>query len=89
MGAMMVLSGTMRAYGVVLAPLIIQTVALYPTRLGFYFLLYPSYRGDALWWSFPVSSIVSAVLTWLLYTRGGWRRSMQSAMSSPQAAAAR
>jgi Na+-driven multidrug efflux pump len=78
MGAMMVLSGTMRAYGVVLAPLIIQTVALYPIRLGFYFLLYPSLRGDALWWSFPVSSITSAVLTWLLYTRGSWRSRVQA-----------
>ncbi|MBU6267822.1 MAG: MATE family efflux transporter [Sphingomonadales bacterium] len=77
MGAMMVLSGTMRAYGIVIAPLVIQVLALYPVRLGFYFALYPSLRGDALWWSFPVSSIASAVLTWLLYTRGGWRRRVQ------------
>lgn len=73
MGVMMVLSGTMRAYGVVLVPLAIQILALYPIRLGFYWLFYPSLQGDALWWSFPVSSIVSALLTWLLYTRGGWR----------------
>ena len=79
MGAMMVMSGTMRAYGVVLAPLIIQTVALYPIRLGFYFLLYPVLGADALWWSFPVSSVASAVLTWLLYTRGSWRERAQHA----------
>ena len=78
MGAMMVLSGTMRAYGVVLAPLIIQTLALYPIRLGFYFFLYPSLSGDALWWSFPISSMASAVLTWLLYTRGSWRGRVQA-----------
>jgi Na+-driven multidrug efflux pump len=78
MGVMMVLSGTMRAYGIVLAPLAIQIVALYPIRLGFYWLFYPSLQGDALWWSFPVSSITSALLTWLLYTRGGWRFAKQA-----------
>jgi putative MATE family efflux protein len=77
MGAMMVLSGTLRAYGVVVAPLIIQMLALYPARLGFYFALYPQMGGDALWWSFPVGSLVSAVLTWLLYTRGNWRPHQQ------------
>ncbi len=80
MGAMMVLSGTMRAYGVVWAPLIIQLLALYPVRLGFYAILYPVLQGDALWWSFPVSSITSALLTYLLYTRGSWRqRSLSTA----------
>jgi putative MATE family efflux protein len=74
MGAMMVLSGTLRAYGVVLAPLAIQAVALYPARLGFYFLGYSTLRADALWWSFSVSSVASAMLTWLLYTHGHWRR---------------
>ncbi|WP_309141141.1 MATE family efflux transporter [Novosphingobium sp. G106] len=88
MGAMMVLSGTMRAYGVVLAPLVIQTLALYPIRLGFYFLLHPSLGGDALWWSFPVSSVASATLTWLLYTRGGWRTRVQTATLSPRGMAA-
>ncbi len=80
-GVMMVLSGTLRAYGVVLLPLLIQLVALYPVRLGFYFAFYPSMQGDALWWSFPVGSITSAWLTWLLYTRGGWRKRAQAGMS--------
>ena len=74
MGTMMVLSGTMRAYGIVLVPLVIQAISLYPVRLGFYFLFHPSLRGDALWWSFPVSSMTSATLTWLLYRSSGWNR---------------
>ncbi|MEO5586678.1 MAG: MATE family efflux transporter [Novosphingobium sp.] len=73
MGAMMVITGTMRAYGVVVAPMIIQVIALYPVRLGFYYLLYPTMGANALWWSFPVSSIVSVALTWLVYTKGSWR----------------
>lgn len=87
MGAMMVISGTLRAYGVVVAPMIIQVIALYPVRLGFYFGLYPHLGADALWWSFPVSSLVSAGLTWLLYTKGSWRRRKDEAFSSPSKAA--
>ncbi|MEJ5979149.1 MATE family efflux transporter [Novosphingobium sp. PS1R-30] len=83
MGVMMVLSGTMRAYGVVMAPLVIQIVSLYPIRLGFYFLFYPEFGDDALWWSFPASTIASAAMTWLLYVKGSWRRRDQAASSTP------
>ena len=82
------MSGTLRAYGVVVAPLIIQALALYPARLGFYFALYPRMGGDALWWSFPVGSIVSAVLTWMLYTRGNWRSHQQAPRMDVAAVAA-
>lgn len=81
MGAMMVQSGTLRAYGVVIAPMIIQIIALYPIRLGLYFLLHPYLGGDALWWSFPAGSIVSAALTYLVYTRGSWRRRKERAFA--------
>lgn len=73
MGAAMIVGGTMRSYGVVWWPLLFQAVSLYPVRLGFYFALYPSLGADALWWSFPVASCVSALFTWGLYARGSWR----------------
>jgi Na+-driven multidrug efflux pump len=73
MGVSMVIGGTMRAYGVVVWPLIFQMIALYPVRLGFYFAAYPHIGSEALWWSFPVASAISVVLTWVLYTRGDWR----------------
>lgn len=82
MGASMVVGGTMRAYGVVWLPLILQAITLYPVRLGFYFLAYPSLGSDALWWSFPVASCMSALLTWLLYTRGSWRKNRDAAYSA-------
>ncbi len=82
MGAMMVQSGTMRAYGVVITPVIIQVIALYPVRLGFYFALYPRIGADALWWSFPAGSLVSAALTWLVYAKGSWRRRKDRAFPS-------
>jgi putative MATE family efflux protein len=73
-GVGMILSGTLRAYGVVIAPLFILVIALYPARLGFYFLGYPTLGGDALWWAYPFGSAISLVLSWWLYTRGNWRR---------------
>jgi Na+-driven multidrug efflux pump len=83
MGSMMVQSGTLRAYGVVLAPMIIQIISLYPVRLGFYFALYPTLGSDALWWSFAAGSLVSAALTWLVYTRGSWRQRKDKAFQVP------
>ncbi len=73
-GMMMVLSGTMRAYGAVLLPLIAMTLAMYPARLGFYFLAYPVIGAEAVWWAFPMGSTAALVLTWLAYRHGGWRR---------------
>lgn len=79
MGAMMVQSGTLRAYGVVVWPMIIQAVTLYPVRLGFYFGLHPTLGADALWWSFPASSLISAAMVWWLYTKGSWRHRKEQA----------
>ncbi len=31
------------------------------------------YQVDAIWWSFPVSSVLSAILALLYYKYGGWR----------------
>lgn len=70
----MILSGTMRAYGAVIVPMVIMFVALYPARLGFYYAAYPHIGGEAVWWSYPAGSIVAAGLTLLYYGRGRWRR---------------
>ena len=72
----MILIGTMRAYGVVVVPLIIMFLALYPGRLGFYALAYPRIGGEAVWWAYPAGSLVSIVLTVGYYMLGGWRRSV-------------
>ncbi|MCW1427725.1 MATE family efflux transporter [Novosphingobium sp. JCM 18896] len=74
MGVMMVLGGTMRAYGAVVVPLIIMTISLYPARLGFYFLAVPHIGGEAVWWAYPVGSGVSAALTWAFYLSGRWKK---------------
>jgi len=75
-GMTMVLNGTMRAGGAVIMPLVITFVALYPARLGFYYVAHPLMGSDALWWSYPFSSAFSVALIWLAFTRGRWRKTV-------------
>ncbi|WP_288484844.1 MATE family efflux transporter [uncultured Novosphingobium sp.] len=70
----MILFGTMRAYGVVLAPLVILGISLYPARMGFYYLAYPMIGSDAVLWAYPVGSFAAAGLSALYYLKGNWRR---------------
>lgn len=74
MGVMMVLGGTMRAYGVVVVPLIVMIVSLFPGRIGFYYLAYPHIGGEAVWWASPVGTVISALCTWAYYASGRWRK---------------
>lgn len=72
-GASMVFFATVRANGATLAPLIILTVAMFPVRIGFALAARPIMGGDAIWWSFPISSVVSLALAIWFYRRGTWR----------------
>ncbi|WP_165322398.1 MATE family efflux transporter [Rhizorhabdus phycosphaerae] len=73
-GMTMVFFATVRANGVVMAPLIIMIVGLVICRLGFAVLAQRWLGFDALWWAFPASSLVVALLSWAYYARGGWRK---------------
>ncbi|MGZ3171705.1 MAG: MATE family efflux transporter [Croceibacterium sp.] len=75
-GVTMVYSATMRAGGAVMVPLIIIAIALYPVRLGFYFLTYRwfAHSADAIWWSFPISAFAGLVLGWWFYRFSNWRK---------------
>jgi putative MATE family efflux protein len=77
MSVTMILSGTMRAYGAVVAPLVIMGISMYPVRLGFYYLAYPHIGGDAVWWAFPAGGVTSLILTFGYYTQGRWRRAFK------------
>ncbi|MXO66536.1 MATE family efflux transporter [Altericroceibacterium endophyticum] len=73
-GVTMVLTATMRAGGAVTIPLIILAIALYPVRLGFYYLTYDWLGSDAIWISFPVAALAALLLAWWFYRRPGWRQ---------------
>jgi putative MATE family efflux protein len=74
MGVTMVLFGTVRANGAVIGPLIILAIGLVPVRLGFALGAYPWLRADALWLSFPVSSVANLSLAIVFYLHGGWKK---------------
>src|SRR4249919_3821631 len=74
MGVTMVLFGTVRANGAVIGPLIILAIGLVPIRLGFALGAYPWLKADALWLSFPVSSLANVSMAIAFYLQGGWRK---------------
>jgi putative MATE family efflux protein len=73
-GVTLVLFGTMRANGYVIAPLIVLAIGLFPVRFGWTLGAYPWLGADAIWLSFPVSSLANLLMAWLIYRRGGWRK---------------
>jgi putative MATE family efflux protein len=81
-GMTIMLFGTMRAGGVVLAPLLVIAVAMFPVRLGFYHLTYPALGADALWLAFPVGSLAAIVMATVAYLQPGWKRKATAIASS-------
>jgi Na+-driven multidrug efflux pump len=69
----MVLSGIVRATGAVLPPLVILTLALLVIRFPLAIILLDDWKADAIWWSFPISSVIAASLSIAYYKWGSWR----------------
>jgi putative MATE family efflux protein len=84
-GVTMVIFGTVRANGSVLGPLVILALGLFPIRFGIVFALRPWFGADALWLSFPISSLVNMAMAAAFYLHGGWRRSRMTATPPPVA----
>jgi putative MATE family efflux protein len=73
-GAIIVLISTVRATGAVMGPLLVIFGSLWLARIPFAYGLAPRWGQDAIWWSFPVGSIVGVVLGGLYYRYGDWRK---------------
>jgi putative MATE family efflux protein len=87
-GVSIVLTATVRANGAVMVPLAILFAALVPVKLGFALGFAGPLGADALWWSFPVASVTSLLLSALYFWRGGWRgRALADSVAAPAAAA--
>ena len=84
-GVTIVLFGTMRAGGVVIAPLVSLGIALFPARLGFYYVFRGTLGQDALWLAFPFGSFIAMALALVAYRRSGWRQHARAI--SPERAA--
>ena len=83
MGTTMVIFGTVRANGAVIGPLIILAIGLVPVRLGFALGAYPWLKADALWLSFPVSSLANIAMAIAFYLHGGWRKARMEIGRAP------
>jgi putative MATE family efflux protein len=78
-GIMFVLSGTVRATGAVIPPLIALTFSLWCVRIPFAHFLIPAHGADAIWWSFPVGTSCAVTLVALYYKFGNWRHNTMRA----------
>jgi putative MATE family efflux protein len=72
-GVTVALFGVVRATGAVIAPLVVLTISLLLVRYPLAQLFLERYQVDAVWWSFPLSSLLSCILALLYYRFGGWR----------------
>ena len=84
-GISVTLFGVVRATGAVIAPLIVLTVSLLVVRFPLAELFLARYHVDAVWWSFPVSSVLSAILALLYYEYGNWRSAHMSVAAPAEA----
>ena len=73
-GIFNVVAGVVRAAGAVMVPLLATFVALMIVRIPLAAILSDLYGFDAMWWSFPISFAIAAVLNLLYYRYGGWRK---------------
>jgi Na+-driven multidrug efflux pump len=83
-GVAFVFSGVVRSTGAVWPPLLAMLIALWGVRVPFAKLLQPTWGADAIWWSFPVGSIVTCVLAAGYYRWGGWRSARMTAPVDPR-----
>ncbi|MGH7017196.1 MAG: MATE family efflux transporter, partial [Caulobacteraceae bacterium] len=68
------LNGVIRSTGAVWAPLIILSVSMIGVRIPFAALMTPRFGENAIWWSFPLGTITSAILTSIYYKTGIWKK---------------
>ena len=87
-GVTFVLAGVVRSTGAVMAPLLILAIAMWGIRVPLARWLQPMLGVDAIWWSFPISSLCSMLMTLAYYRWGNWRRAhilpRSMAASAPQ-----
>ena len=68
------LSAIVRANGAMLAPTLVFLITMWMLRVPFAAGLQPVLGAGAIWWSFPLGSVASAILAFAYYRWGGWRR---------------
>jgi putative MATE family efflux protein len=73
-GVSFVLASVVRATGAVIPPLLILIIAMWGVRLPFAWSMHAWMGADAIWWSFPLGSGASMLLTLAYYRFGNWKK---------------
>jgi Na+-driven multidrug efflux pump len=73
-GVTFVMFGVVRSTGAVWPPLVILLITLWLIRPPFALALQERFGADAIWWSFPLGSLISMLLAIAYYRYGGWRK---------------
>jgi putative MATE family efflux protein len=73
-GTSLVLYGVVRATGAVVPPLVMLAISLWLVRVPFAYGMVGRWQADAIWWSFPIASLVSLSMAATYYRFGGWRK---------------
>lgn len=73
-GVTFVLFGVVRSTGAVWPPLVILLLTMWFVRPPFALALQQRLGANAIWWSFPLGSLISMLLAMAYYRYGGWRR---------------
>lgn len=78
-GVAMVLFGVVRSTGAVVVPLLILIVTLWVVRFPVAAVMSDRFGADAIWWSFPLSSLLAMLLSIWYYKYGNWRSARMEA----------
>ncbi|MEG2050072.1 MAG: MATE family efflux transporter, partial [Comamonas sp.] len=85
-GVTFVLSGVVRSTGAVMVPMVILAIAMWGIRVPAAKWLQPVLGVDAIWWSFPISSLASVLMILAYYRWGNWRKARMLPRSTTAAA---
>jgi len=82
-GVTFVLAGVVRSTGAVMAPVLILAIAMWGIRVPVARWLQPVMGVDAIWWSFPISSVCSMLMMLAYYRWGNWRQAHMLPAAAP------
>jgi len=76
MGIQLALTGVFRASGNMVTTMIIALISQWVLQLPIAYMLskYTSLGVNGLWWTFPISNILIAIITTGLYLKGDWKK---------------
>jgi Na+-driven multidrug efflux pump len=75
MGLQLSLTGVLRASGNLVITMMLALVSQWVLQFPIAYLLskHTALGAHGLWWAFPISNVIIATITALIYAQGGWK----------------